>query len=141
MELPVAVADDPACDAERQTVAAQRQTLPPVVWLIAANWPGFALEGTVRSVLSALGIAVYAFLTAAEVWRDRRSRKHPYWQTVLMPLLHASVFLCPVLLPALIPGTAGNAARTRVPTPTLVEPTAAIRPPASSGRRPAPRCR
>ena len=81
-----------------------------VVWLIAANWPGFALEGAVRSILSALGIAVYAFLTAAEVWRDRRSRKHPYWQTVLMPLLHASVFLCPVLLPALIPGTAGGTA-------------------------------
>jgi len=77
-----------------------------VIWLIAVRLPIFAEGASGRLVLSAVGISVYTFLTALEIWTDRRARPHPGWQATLVPLLHASVFLCPVILPVVLPWAA-----------------------------------
>lgn len=74
-----------------------------VIWLVAAGWPMFAEGSGARLLLACVGIATYTFLTAVEISRDRRARRHPRFQTVAVPLLHASVFLWPVVLPALLP--------------------------------------
>jgi len=81
-----------------------------VVWLIAMRWPMFAEGGNARLLLACIGISAYTFLTAIEVWRDRRARPYPRWQAIIVPLLHASVFLCPVVLPAVMPWAVGPAA-------------------------------
>lgn len=81
-----------------------------VIWLIAAKLPLFAEGGSARLLLACIGISSYTFLTAIEVWRDRRARSYPRAQAILVPLLHASVFLCPVVLPAVMPWAVGSSA-------------------------------
>jgi diguanylate cyclase (GGDEF)-like protein len=79
-----------------------------LVWLLASGWPIFAEGTTGRLLLACIGISSYTFLTAVEVWRDRRARPHPRLQAAIVPLLHASVFLCPVVLPAAMPWALGS---------------------------------
>jgi len=81
-----------------------------VTWLIAVRWPMFAEGSSGRLLLSSIGISSYTFLTACEVWRDRRARPYPRWQATIVPMLHASVFLCPVVLPAVMPWAVGASA-------------------------------
>jgi diguanylate cyclase (GGDEF)-like protein len=78
-----------------------------VIWLVAVRWPMFAEGSSGRLLLSSIGISSYTFLTAVEVWRERRARPYPRWQATVVPLLHASVFLCPVVLPAIMPWAVG----------------------------------
>jgi diguanylate cyclase (GGDEF)-like protein len=80
------------------------------VWLIVARWPMFAEGSAARLLLSSIGISSYTFLTAVEVWRERRAQPFPRWQSTIVPLLHASVFLCPVVLPAVMPWAVGSTA-------------------------------
>ena len=77
-----------------------------VFWLLLAQWPIFAAGSGGRLLLSSVGIAVYTFLTATEIWHDRRARPDPRWRAVVVPLLHASVFLSPVLLAVMAPHAA-----------------------------------
>ena len=80
------------------------------IWPVATEWPMFGEGGSGRLLLACLGISAYTFLTALEVWRDRRARPYPRWQAIAVPLLHAGVFLCPVVLPAVMPWAVGAGA-------------------------------
>lgn len=77
-----------------------------VVWFIAMQYEGFAASDHARTVLSSLVIALYAFLTAFELRRQRRRRlaARTFW--IVIPLLHATVFLAPVALITLLPSAA-----------------------------------
>jgi hypothetical protein len=44
----------------------------PLSWMMLGTWPWFAAEGTNRVIPAALIVAAYTFLTAAELWRERR---------------------------------------------------------------------
>jgi diguanylate cyclase (GGDEF)-like protein len=90
-----------------------------LVWLIAARWPMFE-AGSGRLLLACTGISSYTFLTAFEVWRDRRARPYPRLQATIVPLLHASVFLCPVVLPVLMPSSFGGPWLTALTLATLL---------------------
>lgn len=68
------------------------------VWLLAHAWPGFDSSAAARVVLSSLIIAAYTFLTAAELWRERRKTPTARWPAVFIPLLHGAVFLFPLPL-------------------------------------------
>ena len=57
-------------------------------------------------VLSSLLIALYAFLTAFELRRERRRNLAARWLSVAVPLLHSAVFLAPIALILLLPGKA-----------------------------------
>jgi len=74
-----------------------------MTWLIVTQLPVFAPGTGGRLALSCIGISLYTFLTAIEVWRDRRGRPITRCLTIVVPLLHASVFLCPVVLPVIVP--------------------------------------
>jgi diguanylate cyclase (GGDEF)-like protein len=74
------------------------------VWLVAGAMPGFGSGGTGRVVLSSAIITVYAFLTAAELRRERRNPSHARLRAVLVPSLHAAVFLAPVFTMYAVPG-------------------------------------
>ena len=77
------------------------------VWLVATGPLG--ADAAVRLAVAATTIATYAFLTATEVWSERRVNSHPRWLAVAVPLLHASVFVFPVIMPALSAKIAGVA--------------------------------
>jgi diguanylate cyclase (GGDEF)-like protein len=74
-----------------------------MVWLIVTQLPVFASGTPGRLALSCIGISLYTFLTAIEVWRDRRGRPITRCLALVVPVLHASVFLCPVVLPVIVP--------------------------------------
>jgi len=68
-----------------------------LVWFIAMQNSDFAETEEARVVLSSLLIACYVFLTAFELRRERRRDLAQIWISIAIPLLHAAVFLAPVV--------------------------------------------
>lgn len=78
-----------------------------VVWLFACMFADFAQWPAARVGLSSLIVATYTFLTAAELWRERRKKLRRRWPALLVPMLHGAVFLFPIPLASLLPDDAG----------------------------------
>jgi diguanylate cyclase (GGDEF)-like protein len=77
------------------------------------NWPGLVLgamvwvaavlllppeDGALRLTVGAAIVAVYAALTAAQLWNERRRSMQQRWPTIVVPLLHGAVLMLPILL-------------------------------------------
>jgi diguanylate cyclase (GGDEF)-like protein len=77
------------------------------VWLIGCLIPDFAQSILTRIVLSSVIVAAYTFLTAAELWRERRKTLLRRWPAIFVPLLHGAVFLFPIPLASLLPSDGG----------------------------------
>jgi diguanylate cyclase (GGDEF)-like protein len=77
------------------------------VWLIACLMPEFAQAVLTRIVLSSVIVATYTFLTAAELWRERRKTLLRRWPAIFVPILHGAVFLFPIPLASLLPSDGG----------------------------------
>jgi diguanylate cyclase (GGDEF)-like protein len=80
-----------------------------IVWLAAYLMPEFVQWPAVRMVLSSLIVATYTFLTAAELWRERRKTSLRRWPAIFVPILHGAVFLFPIPLASLRPDEPGLA--------------------------------
>jgi diguanylate cyclase (GGDEF)-like protein len=80
-----------------------------IVWLAAYLMPEFVQWPAVRMVLSSLIVAAYTFLTAAELWRERRKTSLRQWPAIFVPIMHGAVFLVPIPLASLRPGEPGLA--------------------------------
>jgi diguanylate cyclase (GGDEF)-like protein len=78
-----------------------------VVWLVACMMPEFAQWPLGRIVLSSLVVSGYTFLTAAELWRERRKTLLRRWPAIFVPILHGAVFLFPIPLASLLPDDRG----------------------------------
>jgi len=75
-------------------------------WLLAMQLAVFAESASARVVVASLVIAVYAFLTAFELRRERRRELRARWLSIAIPLLHSAVFLAPVALILFVPAKA-----------------------------------
>jgi diguanylate cyclase (GGDEF)-like protein len=77
------------------------------------NWPGLVLgaiawvaavmtldpqDHALRLTLGAAIVAVYAALTAAELWSERRKTLKRRWPAFAVPVLHGCVLMLPILL-------------------------------------------
>ncbi|MGH6768770.1 MAG: diguanylate cyclase [Xanthobacteraceae bacterium] len=78
-----------------------------ILWLIACMIPEFAQSAMARIVLSSVIVSVYTFLTAAELWRERRRHLLQRWPAIFVPILHGAVFLCPIPLASMLPDDRG----------------------------------
>jgi len=78
-----------------------------IAWLIACMVPEFALWTIGRIVLSSLIVSAYTFLTAAELWRERRKSLLRRWPAIFVPIMHGAVFLLPIPLVSLLPAERG----------------------------------
>ncbi len=74
-----------------------------VAWFLAMQFSDFAASEQARVVLSSLVVALYAFLTAFELRRERRRDLATRWFWIGIPLLHGAVFLAPVAQMLLLP--------------------------------------
>jgi diguanylate cyclase (GGDEF)-like protein len=72
-----------------------------VVWIAASSVSLFGSSIALRLVLSSLIVATYTFLTAAELWRERRKSVIRQWPALFMPMLHGVIFLLPVAVAGL----------------------------------------
>jgi diguanylate cyclase (GGDEF)-like protein len=71
------------------------------VWVAGCSVPVFADSPAWRVVASSLIVASYAFLTAAELWRERRKPLIRRWPAIFVPMLHGAIFLFPMALASL----------------------------------------
>jgi diguanylate cyclase (GGDEF)-like protein len=71
------------------------------LWVAGCSVPTFADWAAMRVVASSLIVAVYTFLIAAELWRERRKPLIRRWPAVFVPMLHGAIFLFPVALASL----------------------------------------
>src|SRR5712691_7866925 len=78
-----------------------------IAWLTACLFPEFAQSAAARIILSSIIVASYTFLTAAELWRERRKALLRRWPAIFVPILHGAVFLFPIPLAGLIPDDSG----------------------------------
>ncbi|MDP3693105.1 diguanylate cyclase [Bradyrhizobium sp.] len=77
------------------------------------NWPGLVLgavawiaavmtlppeASAMRMTIGAGIVAVYAALTAGELWSDRRRAQQKRWPAIVVPVLHGFVLMLPILL-------------------------------------------
>jgi diguanylate cyclase (GGDEF)-like protein len=76
-------------------------------WLFACQFTDFVEWGAARIVLSSVIVSVYTFLTAAELWRERRKHLLRRWPAVVVPMLHGAVFLFPIPLASILPADGG----------------------------------
>ncbi len=53
-------------------------------------------------------VASYTFMTAAELWRERRKTLRRRWPAIFVPMLHGAVFLFPIPLASLLPADRGT---------------------------------
>src|SRR5580658_2994215 len=65
--------------------------LGAIVWLAFWSLPAFAESDASRLVVSSLIVATYTFLTAAELWRERRKSVIRQWPAIFVPILHGMI--------------------------------------------------
>jgi diguanylate cyclase (GGDEF)-like protein len=75
--------------------------LGAIVWLAFCSSSAFVTTETSRLVVSSVIVATYTFLTAVELWRERRKSLIRRWPAIFVPMLHGVVFLFPVALAGL----------------------------------------
>jgi diguanylate cyclase (GGDEF)-like protein len=72
-------------------------------WTMLSVWPLFAASGANRVILASLVVSAYTFLTAAELWRERRKALINRWPALFVPALHGAVFLFPIPIASMSP--------------------------------------
>jgi diguanylate cyclase (GGDEF)-like protein len=65
-------------------------------WIVASFFPPFVESVTPRIAVSALVVAGYTVLTAAELRQERRKSLLRRWPAIFVPMLHGAIFLFPV---------------------------------------------
>ena len=70
-------------------------------WLAASSFPAFGDSATLRVLVASVIISIYTFLTASELWRERRKALIRRWPALFVPVLHGAVFLFPLPLAGL----------------------------------------
>jgi diguanylate cyclase (GGDEF)-like protein len=73
----------------------------------AIVWVGMALAVPVvnpalRLIIGAAIVAIYAGLTASELWSERRRTMHKRWPAIVVPVMHGCVLALPILLGSLL---------------------------------------
>ena len=78
--------------------------LGAVVWVVAAVTLD-PRSTALRLTTGAAIVAIYAALTAAELWTERRKSLKRRWPAIVVPVLHGCVLMLPILLGDLLHGT------------------------------------
>jgi diguanylate cyclase (GGDEF)-like protein len=74
-----------------------------VAWLILCQLPALSQGSNGRISLAALMVAAYTFIIAFELWRERRKSLYSRTAAVVVPCLHAGIFLMPLGMQAFLP--------------------------------------
>jgi diguanylate cyclase (GGDEF)-like protein len=80
----------------------RKPNLPGLVFGAIA-WVGTAvalpgLNPAMRLTMGAAIVAIYAALTASELWSERRRTMQKRWPTIAVPVMHGGVLMLPILL-------------------------------------------
>ena len=70
-------------------------------WLAACSVADIANSSGYRVIVSSLIVAIYTFMIAVELWRERRKPLIRRWPAIFVPMLHGAIFLFPMALASL----------------------------------------
>ncbi len=73
------------------------------IWLVLCQLPGFSEGSNERIALGAVVVATYTFFIAYELRRERRKSLMSRSAAIVVPLLHATIFLIPLGMQAFLP--------------------------------------
>jgi diguanylate cyclase (GGDEF)-like protein len=76
-----------------------------LIWPTLCTWPFFAAGH--RIILASLIVSAYTFLTASELWRERRKALINRWPALFVPALHGAVFMFPIPIVSMMPERTG----------------------------------
>jgi diguanylate cyclase (GGDEF)-like protein len=74
-----------------------------IVWVIGCQLPGVPEGSTARIAFGAILVSVYTFFIAWELWRERRKSLFSRSAAIVVPGVHAAIFLLPLAMRALLP--------------------------------------
>ena len=74
-----------------------------IIWLIICQIPGASEGSDTRVALGVLVVATYTFFIAFELQRERRKSLYSRVAAVIVPSLHAAIFLMPLAMRAFLP--------------------------------------
>ena len=85
-----------------------RRVLPLATFIGAAVWLGLGqipgvLEDGNGPILGAIIVPFYTFFIAIELWRERRRTRYSRAAAIVVPCLHAGIFLVPLAMHTLLP--------------------------------------
>ena len=69
----------------------------PAIWIGAVVLLD-PLDPEIRMLLGAGLVALYAALTAGELWRERRKSLRARWPAIAVPLMHGAVLMLPIVM-------------------------------------------
>jgi diguanylate cyclase (GGDEF)-like protein len=69
--------------------------LGPIVWVAAVT---MVENSAIRLTIGAGIVAIYAALTASELWSERRRAMQKRWPAIVVPVLHGGVLMLPILV-------------------------------------------
>jgi diguanylate cyclase (GGDEF)-like protein len=73
------------------------------VWLLLCQLPALPEGSNGRVMLGVLVVAAYTFVIAFELRRERRKSLRSRTATIVVPSLHAAIFLTPLVMKAVLP--------------------------------------
>jgi GGDEF domain-containing protein len=71
-------------------------------WLGLSQIPGVLEDGN-GQIVGALIVPIYTFFIAFELWRERRRTRYSRAAAIVVPCLHAGIFLVPVAMHTFLP--------------------------------------
>ena len=74
-----------------------------IVWLIGCQMPGVPEGSAGRIAFGAILVSIYTFFIASELWRERRKSLFSRSAAIVVPSVHAAIFLLPLAMRALLP--------------------------------------
>ncbi|MBR0695775.1 GGDEF domain-containing protein [Bradyrhizobium lablabi] len=69
--------------------------LGPAAWIVAVT---MVQNPAMRLTIGAAVVAIYAALTAAELWNERRRSMQRRWPAIVVPVVHGCVLMLPILI-------------------------------------------
>jgi diguanylate cyclase (GGDEF)-like protein len=79
-----------------------------VLWLVLMQVPEIAGNENLRGTIAGIFVAAYTFCIAFEMWRDRRKSRQSHAAAIVVPLLHAAIFLVPIVMKTIAPAEAAD---------------------------------
>ena len=73
------------------------------VWIVLCQLPAFAEGNNERIALGAVVVAAYTFFIAFELHRERRKTLYSRLAAIVVPCVHAAIFLMPLAMQAYLP--------------------------------------
>ena len=80
----------------------------PALWIAAVVLLD-PMDPEIRMMLGAGIVAIYAALTAGDLWRERRKSLRARWPAIIVPLMHGAVLMLPIVMGDMFrPGNAAS---------------------------------